>query len=30
MVLATAAATSPWWFGPAVNTAGIGLFMLQN
>ena len=30
MVLATAAATSPWWFGPAVNTAGIGLIMLQN
>ncbi len=30
MVVATAALTSPWWFTPAVNTAGIGLIMLNN
>ncbi len=30
MVVATAALTSPWWFTPAVNTAGIGLLMLND
>ena len=30
MVVATAIATSPWWAGPAVNTAGIGLLMLND
>ncbi len=30
MVVATALATSPWWLTPAVNTAGIGLLMLND
>ena len=30
MFVTTAAATSPWWLTPAVNTAGIGLLMLND